>query len=89
MTFDAMKDPGAVLDYVIDWETWLDGDTIYTSTWTATTGITVDSESETDSTTTVWLSGGTAGTTYYVTNHIATVGGREDDRTIAVYVANR
>ena len=58
------KDPNAVLDYVIDWGTnYLASDeTISTATWTEGTGITKDSDSKTDTTTTIWLSGGTAGT---------------------------
>lgn len=84
------KDPDAVLEYAVDWSAWLGEDTIESSDWTdVTTGITVDSESFTDTTATVWLSGGTAGTRYTLTNHIVTVGGRTDDRTIAVTVQER
>lgn len=79
------KDPQAVLDYLIDWGRYLpSGDVISTSTWTATTGITIASNSKTSTTTTVWLSGGTAGTNYSVTNHISTTGGRQDDRTLTI-----
>jgi hypothetical protein len=80
------KDPDAVLDYVIDWETWLSDDVIDTSAWTADTGITMDSDSATTTTTTVWLSGGTAGYNYKVENRITTVGGRTDDRTLLIRV---
>ena len=88
MTF--IKDPDAVLDYSINWSTWLvTGDTIVTSTWTADTGITIDSDSNTTTATTVWLSGGTAGESYGVTNHIVTDDGREDDRTITILVCEQ
>ncbi len=72
------KDPSDVLDYVVDYVDWLaaDSDTISTSTWAAETGITIDSETETGTAATVWLSSGTAGTRYLVTNTIVTVGGR-------------
>jgi hypothetical protein len=80
------KDPNAVLDFTIDWESWLDGDTISASTWTPEAGITVDSDTDTDTTTTVWLSGGTAGQSYRVTNHITTAAGREEDRTLIIKV---
>lgn len=82
-----IKDPDAVLDYSINWSSWLvAGDTIVTSTWAADDGITIDSDSNTTTATTVWLSGGGAGESYDVTNHIVTDDGREDDRTITILV---
>lgn len=83
-----IKDPDAVLDYKIDWSDWLEPltDTIAASSWTADTGITIDSNSFDDDETVVWLSGGTTGTKYGVTNHITTAGGREDDRTIYIKI---
>lgn len=84
------KDSSAVLDYSIDWSAWLGTDTIATSTWTdATAGITVNSNSFTTTATKVWLSGGTAGQQYRLTNRITTAGGRTDDRTIVVQVQER
>ncbi len=89
------KDPAAVLDYAIDWSAWLagpdgtDDDTIQSSSWGAPDGITVDDDSNTDSVATVWLSGGTAGQTYQVTNHIVTAAGRETDQTILIVVQER
>ena len=86
-TFFTLKDVDAVLDYTIDWsDVFPTGDDISVSTWTADTGITVDSDTETTTTTTVWLSGGTKGEVYDVTNHATTAAGREDDRTITVQV---
>lgn len=85
-----VKDPDDVLDYQIDWSDWLPtGDTISTSTWTADTGITVDSESETTTVATVWLSGGTVGNTYSVRNRIVTTGGRTKDKTIRIRVVEQ
>lgn len=82
-----MKDPDAVLDYKIDWSRWLpDGDSVSASSWDAESGLTVDSNTFDDTSTTVWLSGGTDGTSYSVTNHITTDAGREDDRTIIIAV---
>lgn len=80
------KDPDAVLDYVIDWETYLDGDTIATSEWEVDDGITKDSDTNDTTTATIWLSGGTAGEDYEVTNRITTAGGRTDDRTIKIKI---
>lgn len=89
MTQGFIKDPDAVLDYTINWSDWLDGDTISTSDWTVPTGITKTTDSETSTTTTVWLSGGTVGTTYNMINRIVTDGGRTEDRTIAIMVSER
>jgi hypothetical protein len=83
------KDPDAVLDYGCDWSKWLDGDTIATSTWTVATGITKGADTFNATTTTVWLSGGTDGVSYAVTNRITTAGGRTDDRTFTVSVRQR
>ena len=80
------KDPNDVLDYVFDWSAWLDTDTISTSTMTAETGITIDSDSNTTTTATVFLSGGTAGRTYRVTNRITTAGGRTKDKSMIIEV---
>lgn len=54
-----------------------------------TTGITIDSQGNDSTTATVWLSGGTAGQEYAVTNRITTTAGRTDDRTILITVVER
>ena len=84
-----VKDPNAVMDYQINWATWLGSDTISTSTWVVASGITKVSDSRTTTATTIWLSGGTDGTTYALTNRIVTAGGRTDDRTINIQVKER
>jgi hypothetical protein len=85
-----MKDPDAVLDYRVDWTAWLQAsETITTSTWILESGIVQNSTSNTTTTATVWLSGGTAGTAYKVTNRVTTNQGRTDDRTIKVFVTDR
>lgn len=83
------KDPDAILDYENDWEDWLDGDTISSSSWAADTGLTVDSDSHTTTTATAWLSGGTIGVAYDITNTIITASGRTDERTIRITVRER
>lgn len=83
------KDPDGVLDYQIDWSDWLGTDTIVTSTWTVGTGITKDSDTNTTTTATIWLSGGTAGTMYTLVNRITTTDGRTDDRSIYVTVKEK
>jgi hypothetical protein len=82
----AQKDPSDVIDYVIDWSGVLGADTISTSTWSIPAGITQNSESETTTTATIWLSGGTSGTDYPIVNTIVTAGGRTWSRTFVVPV---
>jgi len=88
------KDSDEVLDYVVDWTLRLEsGDTISTSTWefADTAGesppdLTIDSETETAALATVWLSGGTEGLTYELTNRIVTAGGRTMDQTVKLKI---
>lgn len=86
-----IKDPDAVLDYAFDWEEyWLgSSETIASHTITVQTGITKDSDSESDGIVTVWLSGGTAGNTYEVACEIVTTSGRTDERTISIICNER
>lgn len=88
MAYD--KDPGDKKDYRVDWASHLGtgGDTITTSTWVVATGLTIatPAASNTTTTATIWLSGGTAGTEYRVTNHVVTAQGREFERSFVVNV---
>lgn len=82
-----VKDPNAVKDFALDVTEWLAGDTITgTPTWTVPSGITKDSQSNTTTTATVWLSGGTEGTTYELVCRIVTTGGRTEDFSLSVLV---
>lgn len=83
------KDPQAVVDYRIDWSEWLDGDTISTSTWSASSpvGLAVNSDTNTATTATVWVSGGTDGASYKLKNTIVTAGGRTAEETILIPVS--
>jgi len=97
------KDPDAVLDYKFDWapltngteggvSDWLaSGETIVTRTITVSPGLTKDSDSltDTDTSVTVWLSGGTVGQTYTVACRIVTSDDRKDERTITIPVRER
>lgn len=82
------KDPAAVLDYTVDWDgdDWLGADTISTVTWTVPAGLATASSSNTTTTATIWLSGGTAEQDYDVQCRITTAGGRTDERTIRLLV---
>lgn len=81
-----VKDPNAVLDYHINWGDWLAGDSIATSSWIVPSGIVKDSDTNTSTATTVWLSGGSLGQAYALVNRIVTTGGRTEDRTIRVQI---
>ena len=83
------KDPDEVLDYTIDWTNWLDTDTISTSSWTVASGLTEDSESNNTTSATVWVSGGSAGTTYKATNTIVTADGRTKQGAIELVIGNK
>lgn len=78
------KDPDEVLDYKVDWEARLALDTIVTSTFTVPAGITQNSSAFDDTTTTVWLSGGTLDEVYEILNRITTLGGRTMDQTVKI-----
>lgn len=87
-----IKDPDAVLDYEVDWSQWLQtGETITVSLWTVTPSgtLTASSESSTPTSATVWLSGGSVGVNYRVTNQITTSDGRTDDRSLPILVTPR
>lgn len=84
-----VKDPDDVADYGWDWAPHLlAGETITTSTWDVTAGLTSTDfpDSHTDTKTTIWLSGGSNGRTYAVTNHVTTNQGREKDKAFLVMV---
>lgn len=90
------KDPDAVKDYSVNWLPWLtreDGtvtDALETSVWLITVApdesLTVDSDSFTSPDTTVWLSGGTPGQSYWVTNRVTTIEGRTDDQSVIIVI---
>lgn len=75
MEYTEAKSPDAVLDYTLDWSDMLaSGESISSSAWgtSSPTGLTVDSDSETATTTTVFVSGGTGGVEYMLKNTIVT-----------------
>ncbi len=84
-----VKDPDEVLDYVLDWSLRILTDTITTSLWIVPTGITKDSDDFDDSTTTIWLSGGTIGTAYVMTNRIETADGRTMDQSCKIKIKTK
>ncbi|WP_374572493.1 hypothetical protein [Phenylobacterium sp.] len=91
------KDPNADLGYGCQWADWLTtaaGDTIVTSTWSASPdGLTLsDDPTKTRVVGTVamvWISGGQAGVDYTVTNHVETEAGDKDDRSFIIRCRER
>ena len=88
------KDPGALLDYTIDWAAqYLAGDALASSIWSVepdeTGGIQVASHGFDTSTTQVSLSAGIPGHIYRVTNRVTTSGGRTDERSLDIRVLER
>lgn len=85
------KDPDSVVDYGIDWSSYLasNNDTIASSSWIVPAGLTKASDSHTADHAFVWLSGGTVGSTYQITNRITTAGGRTEDESIHIQIIER
>jgi hypothetical protein len=83
------KDPDEKLDFSVDWRT--EGrlpvdDAIDSSLWIVPVGITVESESYSDTLTTIWLSGGTIGQSYDFINRVTTLSGRIMDKTVRLKI---
>lgn len=85
-----LKDPQERLDYVENWTDWLNGDTIASSAWTVPSGISqYGSATNTTTSATIWLTGGTHGQEYLVTNTITTTGGRIGERSLKILVRHQ
>lgn len=89
-----LKDPESTLDYSVDWgQDYLLGDLIATSSWTVEPdeagGVAVVDAQADLLVATVEVSGGIAGKIYRLTNHVATMSGREDSRSIMLRVEKR
>lgn len=90
------KDPDETVDYGINWRFRDEDDEIVASTWTVQAGLTKIADPITSvvdpftsTTTTVWVTGGSAGTSYTARNRITTLKGRVRDRTIIISVRER
>ena len=84
-----IKDPDATLDYTINWSKFLNGDTISTSAWTVPSGLTQVLVTNTTTTATVWISGGTLDVVYEVSNRMTSTAGRIDDRTFTITIKQK
>lgn len=91
------KDPNALLDYGFDWaapdengKVWMaEGDSISISEWLVPVGLTGSAASKTATVAKIWLSGGTLGQEYRVTNRITTAQGRQDERSFNLRIEDR
>lgn len=86
------KDPNEFLDYQLDWSRRLDaGDAIVDAAFSLTdaAGTTIASQSFTPTTTTVWLSGGTAGEEAEILCRIETASGRVMDQSVRLAILER
>jgi hypothetical protein len=90
-----LKDPEAVLDYLIDWgaEYLGDGELLATSEWSVVPdepgGVTVAGSDFDAATTSMKAAGGLSGHVYRLVNRIATGSGRVDERSIVIRVESR
>lgn len=89
-----VKDPAAVVDYTVDWGAgYLAGETVTASDFSIDPveagGLAVEAASSDGQTASATLSGGITGHLYRVTNQISTSGGRTDERSLAIRIADR
>ena len=89
-----LKDPGAALDYMIDWGAeYLDGDMLAESEWSVSPdepgGVTIAGSGFDATTSTVKAAGGAAGSIYRLGNRVTLQSGRVDERSIVVRVEER
>lgn len=85
-----IKDTNEKLDYAINWSQRLvEGETIESSVFTVISGgVVIESQSENDILSTVWLSGGTAGQTAKVACQIVTSDNRIYKEVVQIPIVN-
>lgn len=88
-----VKDPASVLDFFFDWSDWLGSwDNITGSTWAVVGSdalLVAGSATYAGSLTVAWLSAGTEGVSYDLSNTITTAQGRTEKRTARIIVVSR
>ena len=90
-----LKDPGAVLDYAIDWgaDYLAEDDRLTQSDWSVDpdepAGVAIVSSDFEDRLSSVRAAGGTPGRIYRLTNSVMTQSGRTDERSIVLRVEKR
>ena len=89
-----LKDPAALLDYVVDWGAeYLSGDVLSESSWQVTPveigGVSVVSTRFDTETATVTAGGGVEGHLYQLTNSVVLSSGLSDSRSVVLRVEKR
>lgn len=88
-----LKDPDSTSDYAIDWTSYLDGRTIIASSWSTAPeeigGIAIGEASFDGARTAARVTGGIAGHSYSLANHVTLSDGSIDDRSLALRVEQR
>ena len=86
-----VKDPRARVYVDVDWSAWLEAEnaTLDESEWEAPDGITTDGPTVNGGIVRLYVSGGTAGTSYVLRNTITTDNGLIDSRSLTVRVRDR
>lgn len=89
-----LKDPGAALDYAVDWGAeYLNGDSLLQSSWQVAPvegeGVSVVASGFDATIATVTAAGGRAGHVYQLTNHVTLTSGLTDSRSIVLRVEKR
>ena len=83
------KDPDATERFTFNFAAELDGETISTSDFVLPDGLTEGSSSDTDSSASVLVSGGSEGLVYRLTCRITTSGGRTLDQTKWILISEQ
>jgi hypothetical protein len=88
MTITYKKDPDAIERFSIDWTARLDGATIVTSVWSQLplAELTINNDSEDDTTSSVFIAGGTIDDTHVITNRITTSVGETLDQSFRLVI---
>jgi hypothetical protein len=87
------KDPDNTEQYYIDFSDWLNGQSIASSTWTVSAGLTVVSSAFLNGVAKITVSGGTLGTVYSMVCRVVAaagdVGERSEDREIFIAIESK
>ena len=84
------KSPTDISPWTFDWsEELVSGETITNSQFITTPGLTLSGATLSSPQTSIWVSGGTAGAVYLVTNRITTSAGRQEDWSFQVTITQQ
>lgn len=76
-TIPTLKTPSAKKSYGFDWTKWVGGDIIASSAWSVPAELTQVEATNSDTHTSIMLTGGVSGETYLITNTITTTTSEE------------